>query len=99
MVFFALLMIYVFFASVWIAYKSISTELQKSQNAVNLLFNGPFRDIVISASSTMGVFILSGVLFLDPWHLITSTFQYLLLAPSYINILNTFAFCNTHDVR
>ncbi|KAI8877991.1 glycosyltransferase family 2 protein [Backusella circina FSU 941] len=98
MVFFALLMIYVFFASVWIAYKSISTELQISQNAVNLLFNGPFRDIVISASSTMGVFILSGVLFLDPWHLITSSFQYLLLAPSYINILNTFAFCNTHDV-
>jgi hypothetical protein len=28
---------------------------------------------------------------LEPWHMITSFFQYLLLAPSYINVLNVYA--------
>ena len=27
----------------------------------------------------------------------TSFVQYLLLTPTYINILNVYAFCNTHD--
>ncbi|RCH78822.1 Chitin synthase, class 1, partial [Rhizopus stolonifer] len=98
MVFFSLLMIYVIFASVWIAYDGIFSELSKPQNIVDLISNGPFRDIVISLSSTFGVYILSSLIFLDPWHMVTSFLQYFLLAPSYINILNTYAFCNTHDV-
>lgn len=28
----------------------------------------------------------------------TSFFQYLLLAPSFTNVLNVYAFCNLHDV-
>jgi chitin synthase len=28
----------------------------------------------------------------------TSFIQYLLLSPSYINVLNVYAFCNTHDI-
>ncbi|KAG2236413.1 hypothetical protein INT48_008395, partial [Thamnidium elegans] len=63
-----------------------------------LLESGSFRDIVISMASTYGVFIVSGILFLDPYHMVTSFLQYFLLTPSYINILNTYAFCNTHDV-
>lgn len=98
MLFFSLLMIYVIFASVWIVYIGILTELAKPQDLISLLSNGPFRDIIISVSSTIGVFILSGIIFLDPWHMVTSFVQYFLLAPSYINILNTYAFCNTHDV-
>lgn len=96
MVFFALLMIYVIFASVWIVYTGIKSS---TSQGIDLLSDGPFRDIVISVSSTLGVFVLSGILFLDPWHMITSFIQYFLLTPSYINILNTYAFCNTHDVR
>lgn len=95
MVFFALLMIYVIFASVWIVYTGIKSS---TSQGIDLLLNGSFRDIVISVSSTLGVFVLSGILFLDPWHMITSFIQYFLLTPSYINILNTYAFCNTHDV-
>lgn len=34
------------------------------------------------------VYALSSVLAFDPWHMITSFVPYLLLAPSYINILN-----------
>ncbi|KAF8752559.1 Chitin synthase [Rhizoctonia solani] len=35
---------------------------------------------------------------LEPYHMVTSFFQYLLLAPSYINVLNVYAFANVHDV-
>lgn len=31
-------------------------------------------------------------------HMVTSILQYLLLAPSYINLLSCFAFCNLHDL-
>lgn len=34
----------------------------------------------------------------DPWHMFSSFFQYLCLAPSFINVLNVYAFCNLHDV-
>ncbi|GAA5991239.1 hypothetical protein JCM11641_004030 [Rhodosporidiobolus odoratus] len=53
--------------------------------------------IVISLASTYGVYVLSSVLALDPWHLITSMAQYMLMAPVYINVLNIYAFANLHD--
>ena len=34
----------------------------------------------------------------DPWHMFTSFVQYLIMTPTYINILNVYAFCNTHDI-
>jgi chitin synthase len=34
----------------------------------------------------------------DPWHMFSSFFQYLCLAPSFVNVLNVYAFCNLHDV-
>lgn len=34
----------------------------------------------------------------DPWHMATSFIQYLLLTPTYVNVLNVYAFCNTHDI-
>ncbi|KAF7362316.1 Chitin synthase [Mycena venus] len=36
--------------------------------------------------------------FFEPWHMITSFIQYLLMAPSYIAVLNVYAFANVHDV-
>jgi chitin synthase len=37
-------------------------------------------------------------LYLDPWHMFTSSAQYFALLPSYICTLQVYAFCNTHDV-
>lgn len=34
----------------------------------------------------------------DPWHMVTSMVQYMLLSPTYTNVLNVYAFCNTHDI-
>ncbi|GAA6038072.1 hypothetical protein JCM8097_007532 [Rhodosporidiobolus ruineniae] len=53
--------------------------------------------IVISLASTYGVYVLASLIALDPWHLLTSMLQYMLLAPTYINVLNIYAFANLHD--
>jgi len=34
----------------------------------------------------------------DPWHMFSSFLQYLCLAPSFTNVLNVHAFCNSHDL-
>lgn len=49
-------------------------------------------------ASTWVLYLVASILFLDPWHMVTSFIQYLLLTPTYINILNVYAFCNTHDI-
>ncbi|KAJ3231575.1 Chitin synthase, class 1 [Chytriomyces hyalinus] len=60
---------------------------------------GPIvMNLLLSLGSTYGVYFLASFLFLDPWHLFTSMVQYLLLMPSFINILMVYAFCNIHDV-
>ncbi|KAG4293515.1 hypothetical protein FPRO06_00100 [Fusarium proliferatum] len=54
--------------------------------------------IIVAAFSVFGVYILSALLALDPWHLLTSFAQFLFISSSYVNILNIYAFSNTHDV-
>jgi len=54
--------------------------------------------ILIALASTFGTYIVASLLYFDPWHLLTSMVQYLLMATSYVNILNVYAFCNWHDV-
>ncbi|KAJ6015661.1 Chitin synthase A [Penicillium herquei] len=55
-------------------------------------------NIVISMLSTVGLYFYISLLYLDPWHMITSSLQYFLLMPSYVCTLQVYAFCNTHDV-
>jgi len=63
-----------------------------------ILAQAPFRDIVISLASTYGLYFFSSFIHGEPWHMFTSFVQYILLLPSYVNILMVYAFCNTHDV-
>ncbi|RKP26570.1 putative chitin synthase division I [Syncephalis pseudoplumigaleata] len=57
-----------------------------------------FRNLVISLAATYGLYLVSSLLHFEPWHMITSFVQYLLLLPAFVNILMVYAFCNTHDV-
>ncbi|KAI8069868.1 chitin synthase 2 [Gongronella butleri] len=99
MVFFALLMIYMIFATVWITVKSVEEVVQDANgNIVSMLSQSTFRNIIISVCATYVMYFVASFLFLDPWHMFTSFIQYILLSPSYTNILNVYAFCNTHDV-
>lgn len=99
MVFFAILMVYMMFAAVWITVVGVSTIVEDSNgNFVAMLEQSAFRNIIISLCSTYVLYFVSSFLFLDPWHMFTSFIQYILLSPSYTNVLNIYAFCNTHDV-
>ena len=46
----------------------------------------------------MIAYAFSSLLAFDPWHMMTSFLQYMLLSPMYINVLNIYAFANLDDV-
>ena len=94
---YAFIMVYTTFASLYIVIKALS----KTSPAVATdasIGNNVFTNLIISTSSTIGVYFLMSILYLDPWHMITSSAQYFMMLPSYIVILQVYAFCNTHDV-
>ncbi|WVQ84997.1 hypothetical protein IAT38_007161 [Cryptococcus sp. DSM 104549] len=57
-----------------------------------------FSRMVVSLASTYGVFVVSSFLALDPWHLFTCFLQYILFSPTYVNVLNAYAYSNLHDL-
>jgi chitin synthase len=62
------------------------------------LGNNIFTNLVVSSASTIGLYFFMSFMYLDPWHMLTSSVQYFALLPSYICTLQVYAFCNTHDV-
>jgi chitin synthase len=98
--FWAIIMAYLLFASIFITVRSVQIQVASSNGfTFGLLFtNQYFFSLVISLASTYILYLVSSILFLDPWHMFTSFVQYLLLTPTYTNILNVYAFCNTHDI-
>ena len=97
--FWVVLMLYLVFASVFITVKSIQQETKdKGFQLADIFKNTLFFTLIVSLASTYVLWFVISFLFFDPWHLFTSFLQYLLLTPTYINILNVYAFCNTHDI-
>lgn len=94
------------FASAWLIYKGI--ELAKKDiawtddsgtNIVLALENPGLRNMIVSVLATYGLYIVSSLLYRQPITIILSFLPYLILLPGFTNILNIYAFCNTHDVR
>lgn len=100
MYFWALIMVYLMFAAIFITTKSIQKELSETDGftAGDIFANSIFRDLVVSLSSTYVLYFVASFMYMEPWHMFTSFIQYLLLSPSYINVLNIYAFCNVHDI-
>ncbi|KAI1332539.1 glycosyltransferase family 2 protein [Xylariaceae sp. FL0255] len=96
--FWSTIMIYLTFATVFISVKAIQTQLQTGFSISDIFQNKVFFSLVVSLVSTYGVWLIASLLMFDPWHMITSFVQYLVLTPTYVNILNVYAFCNTHDI-
>ncbi|KAI7904040.1 glycosyltransferase family 2 protein [Cokeromyces recurvatus] len=100
------IMAYTSFAGGWLAFKSfthgISSPYWDPSNSLGnfslLLSQSEFRNVIISLIATYGLYVLVSVMYFDPWHMVTSFPQYLFLLPTYVNILNVYAFCNIHDV-
>ncbi|RUO96701.1 putative chitin synthase division I, partial [Jimgerdemannia flammicorona] len=104
LVIYAFIMAYMLFAAGWLTYRGIdfgihsATWTPSTEKNVALVFAQPgFRDVIVSLAATYGLYVVSSIMYLEPWHMFTSFLQYLLLLPTYINILNIYAFCNIHD--
>lgn len=99
-VFFAILMGYMMFATAWMSVKSFSSIINDSTEFTwKFVFgNTKFRNLVVAILSTYVLYFVGFLLFLQPQHMLTSFAQYLLLSPSYVNVLNIYAFCNIHDI-
>ncbi|KAI7873014.1 chitin synthase 1 [Spinellus fusiger] len=101
-IFFAMLMAYILFCTVWITFVGVRIAVDAADQSENvimaLLSEDTFRMVVISVCSTYLMYFVSSMLFLDPWHMFSSFIQYIFMSPSYTNVLNVYAFCNTHDV-
>lgn len=90
---------YLTFASIFITVKAVKEEAHDGKFTIAKLFtNELFFTLIVSLLSTYVLWIFISIVFLDPWHILTSTLQYLLLSPTYTNVINVYAFCNTHDV-
>lgn len=96
MVLFTFIMMVTYYLVAFTIYQVIIS--MPSSSLSDLFSRSQFRDIIISMTSTYGLYFLSSLIYLEPWHMFTSFFQYMLFLPSFINILNVYAFCNLHDV-
>lgn len=90
---YSIIMAYTVFASIYIVVIQL-----KSPTTSFHLGNNIFTNLIVSTGSTVGIYFLMSFLYLDPWHMFTSSAQYFALLPSYICTLQVYAFCNTHDV-
>ncbi|CCF58836.1 hypothetical protein KAFR_0F02390 [Kazachstania africana CBS 2517] len=69
------------------------TQLDSKDTSSGAAFN-----IIVSILSTYGLYVFSSFMYLDPWHIFSSSIQYFLTLPAFTCTLQIFAFCNTHDV-
>ena len=99
MITYSVIMVYTTFASIYIVVIQLKTHaLEKTGSDPYKLGDNIFTNIIVSTCSTVGIYFLMSFLYLDPWHMFTSSAQYFALLPSYICTLQVYAFCNTHDV-
>ncbi|KAI0514844.1 glycosyltransferase family 2 protein [Xylaria bambusicola] len=89
---YSVIMLYTVFATIWIIVHTITSD-----GGIKV-GSGTFTNLILSITSTVGLYFLTSFLYLDPWHLFTSSAQYFALLPGYICTLQVYAFCNTHDV-
>ncbi|KAJ7124787.1 chitin synthase [Mycena crocata] len=100
---YAILAVYLLVCSFWLtatAFAGIPKALAESttQNAILAFFQPPIGPLAAAMLSTFGIYFFASFLYGDPWHMFSSFLPYLCMAPSFINVLNVFAFCNLHDV-
>lgn len=101
MVVYAILALYLIFCSIYLSIKAFEdihiTGTGVAAVAKSVL-TGPANVLLAALVATFGIYLFASFLYRDPWHMFTSFIPYMLLAPSFTNVLNVYAFCNLHDV-
>ncbi|EPQ27705.1 uncharacterized protein PFL1_04843 [Pseudozyma flocculosa PF-1] len=95
---FGLLGLYVTVVSLWLTIKALAEVNLTSGRVLDIIFNETTSVLIAALAATFGIYLIASIMYADPWHMLTSFPQYMLIAPSFINILNVYAFCNLHDV-
>ncbi|OAA68314.1 chitin synthase b [Niveomyces insectorum RCEF 264] len=95
MIIYAIIMTYTTFCCFFIVVRQLRDRHNPSEMALG---NNVFTNLIVSTASTVGLYFAMSFMYLDPWHMFTSSAQYFTLLPSYICTLQVYAFCNTHDV-
>jgi len=98
---FALVQVYLIVLSIYLVVKAFTDPTSPgldTQDLSKLFSPDGVGIIVIAIASTFGLYYVASFLYMDPWHMFSSFPQYLLLMPSFTNILNVYAFSNWHDV-
>ncbi|GJN89882.1 hypothetical protein Rhopal_002871-T1 [Rhodotorula paludigena] len=85
-------------AVVWVVYKSVPHTVAGWKDVGTLFESSAFRNLAISLGSTLGLYLISSIMHLDPWHCFTCFIQYMLLLPSYMIVLTIYSFSNLHDL-
>lgn len=98
--FFAILMAYLMFAAVFLAVRTVQSILKDNPHfEIQMIFtNSKFRDLIVSVLSTYALYYIAAFMYGEPSFMFTSFAQYILISPSYINVLNIYAFANIHDI-
>jgi chitin synthase len=98
---FALIQLYLLILAFYLLINALFKDnaLKNSFNHIDKFFTSEGVGVILVAFiATFGLWFVASILYMDPWHMFTSFIQYLLLMPSFINILNVYAFSNWHDV-
>lgn len=99
---YAFLSVYLFTCSIILTVKSFASidfgNAQSGGDRLSVMLSGTNGTLLAALSATFGIYLIASFLYRDPWHMFTSLPAYICLAPSFTNVLNTYAFCNLHDV-
>lgn len=98
---YAILAVYLLVCSLWLtslSFKAIPAALAQHKSFIKTFLSPPLGPLMAAMTATFGIYFFGSLLYCDPMHMFSSFFQYLCLAPSFINVLNVYAFCNLHDV-
>ncbi|KAJ3100658.1 Chitin synthase, class 2 [Phlyctochytrium planicorne] len=88
---FSIMMASLLYVSFYKVYQSLPRTAKDWQNYDALNPSSTVAVLFLSVLSTYGVYFLASFLFMDPWHMFTSFVQYLLMLPSFVNILMVYA--------
>ncbi|TPX34360.1 chitin synthase [Synchytrium microbalum] len=88
--------------TIFIGFLSVFAYIPQMNSAADILTllstSDVFRGVVISVSATYGMYLISSLIYLDFWHMITSCIPYMVMLPTYVNMFMVYALCNLHDV-
>lgn len=97
---FSFIQLYIIVLSMYLVIRAfVGSNVDKTTIFTTNIFSSNSSGIILIAlAATFGLYFVASFLYMDPWHMFHSFPQYLLVASSYINILNVYSYSNWHDV-